>query len=111
VTVRDADHEVIFPGVYLKIPGRFYYRFGKPIPTKGRQDVLTDRHAAARLYTHVKSEVEGIISYLLEKREEDKYRKLFPRLLYKLLGGPTLKFQRSILKIVVPVLILHYTDS
>ncbi|XP_051209781.1 phytyl ester synthase 1, chloroplastic-like [Lolium perenne] len=85
--LRDADHEVIFPGVYLKIPGRFYYRFGKPIPTKGRQDVLTDRHAAARLYTHVKSEVEGIISYLLEKREEDKYRKLFPRLLYKAARG------------------------
>uniref|UniRef100_A0ACD5Z1Y4 Uncharacterized protein n=2 Tax=Avena sativa TaxID=4498 RepID=A0ACD5Z1Y4_AVESA len=81
--LRDAEHEVIFPGVLLKTPGRFYYRFGKPIPTKGRQDVLTDRQAAANLYTHVKSEVEGIISYLLEKREEDKYRKIFPRLLYK----------------------------
>jgi hypothetical protein len=87
VSVRDADHEVIFPGVFLKIPGRFYYRFGKPIPTKGRQDVLTNRKAAANLYTHVKSEVEGIISYLLEKREEDKYRKLFPRLLYKAAQG------------------------
>jgi hypothetical protein len=58
----------------LKIPGRFYYRLGKPIPTKGRQDVLT----AAHLY---------IILYLLERREEDKYRKLFPRLLYKAARG------------------------
>ena len=84
---RDADHEVIFPGVCLKIPGRFYYRFGKPIPTKERQEVLTDKQAAAHLYTQVKSEVEAIISYLLEKREEDKYRKIFPRLLYKAARG------------------------
>lgn len=85
--LRNADHEVIFPGALLKIPGRFYYRFGKPIPMKGRQDILTDRRAAAQLYTHVKSEVEGIIAYLLEKRQEDKYRKIFPRILYKAARG------------------------
>ncbi|ONM32086.1 Acyltransferase-like protein chloroplastic [Zea mays] len=87
--LRDVDHEVIFPGMYLKMPGRFYYQFGKPIPTRGRQDVLTDKHAAHHLYMHVKSEVERIISYLLEKRVEDRYRNLIPRMLYQAARGPT----------------------
>jgi len=86
---EDVDHEVFFPGLYLKMPGRFYYQFGKPIPTKGRQDVLTDKQAANDLYMHVKSEVERIISYLLEKRMEDKYRSLIPRMLYQAARGPT----------------------
>ncbi|XP_062178494.1 phytyl ester synthase 1, chloroplastic-like [Phragmites australis] len=86
--LREVDHEVFFPGLYLKMPGRFYYRFGKPIPTRGRQDVLTDRQAASDLYLHVKSEVEGIISYLLEKRVEDKYRSLISRMLYQAARGP-----------------------
>ncbi|XBI06856.1 hypothetical protein VPH35_134832 [Triticum aestivum] len=80
--LQDAKHEVIFPGVCMKIPGRFYYRFGKPIPMRGRQDVLTDRRAATVLYAHIKSEVKGIISYLLEKREEDEYRKISRRLMF-----------------------------
>jgi hypothetical protein len=71
---------VFFPGVYLKIPGRFYYRFGKPIPTKGMQAVMTDKQAAGELYLHVKSEVKAMIAYLLEKREEDKFRSILPRM-------------------------------
>ncbi|XBI06860.1 hypothetical protein VPH35_134836 [Triticum aestivum] len=82
LNLRDAKHEVIFPGVCMKIPGRFYYRFGKPIPMRWRQDVLTDRRAATVLYAHIKSEVKGIISYLLEKREEDEYRKISRRLMF-----------------------------
>uniref|UniRef100_A0A0E0JIS3 Serine aminopeptidase S33 domain-containing protein n=1 Tax=Oryza punctata TaxID=4537 RepID=A0A0E0JIS3_ORYPU len=82
--LRDIDHEVFFPGVYLKIPGRFYYRFGKPIPTKGMQGVMTDKQAAGELYLHVKSEVKAMIAYLLEKREEDKFRSILPRILYQL---------------------------
>lgn len=78
---------MIFPGAVPKITGRFYYRFGKPIPTRGRQDVLTDRRAATELYFDVKSEVEGIIAYLLEKREEDRYRSILPRLLYRAVRG------------------------
>ncbi|KAL5223365.1 hypothetical protein ABZP36_028078 [Zizania latifolia] len=85
--LRDVDHEVFFPGVYLKIPGRFYYRFGKPIPTRGRQEVMTDRQAASELYMHVKSEVERMITYLLEKREEDKFRSIAPRIMYQLARG------------------------
>ncbi|KAF0908345.1 hypothetical protein E2562_024757 [Oryza meyeriana var. granulata] len=85
--LRDVDHEVFFPGVYLKIPGRFYYRFGKPIPTKGMQDVMTDKQAASDLYLHVKSEVQAMIAYLLEKREEDKFRSILPRMLYQFSWG------------------------
>uniref|UniRef100_A0A0D9Y8E3 Serine aminopeptidase S33 domain-containing protein n=1 Tax=Oryza glumipatula TaxID=40148 RepID=A0A0D9Y8E3_9ORYZ len=66
------------------IPGRFYYRFGKPIPTKGMQAVMTDKQAAGELYLHVKSEVKAMIAYLLEKREEDKFRSILPRILYQL---------------------------
>ncbi|KAM3244924.1 hypothetical protein ACQJBY_056322 [Aegilops geniculata] len=84
--LRDTQ-EVIFPGAVPKIPGRFYYRFGKPIPTRGRQDVLTDRRAATELYFDVKSEVEEIIAYLLEKREEDRYRSILPRLLHRAVRG------------------------
>ena len=83
---RDTQ-EVIFPGAVPKIPGRFYYRFGKPIPMRERQDILTDRRAATDLYTHIKSEVQGIISYLLDKREEDRYRSSLPRLLYRAVRG------------------------
>ncbi|GJN05270.1 hypothetical protein PR202_ga22885 [Eleusine coracana subsp. coracana] len=86
--IMDVDHEVIFPGIYLKMPGRFYYRFGKPIPTRGREDILTDKQAANDLYLHVKSEVESMISYLLEKREEDNYRSLIPRMLFQAARGP-----------------------
>ncbi|KAJ1283781.1 hypothetical protein BS78_03G152900 [Paspalum vaginatum] len=86
--LRDVDHEVFFPGMYLKMPGRFYYQFGKPIPTRGRKDILTDKQAANDLYMHVKSEVERLISYLLEKRVEDKYRSLIPRMLYQAARGP-----------------------
>uniref|UniRef100_A0A0D9V0W5 Serine aminopeptidase S33 domain-containing protein n=1 Tax=Leersia perrieri TaxID=77586 RepID=A0A0D9V0W5_9ORYZ len=86
--LRDVDHEVFFPGVYLKIPGRFYYRFGKPIATRRRQEVITDKKAAGELYLHVKSEVQAMIAYLLEKREEDKFRSILPRMLYQFGWGP-----------------------
>ncbi|KAL6627861.1 hypothetical protein ACP70R_031587 [Stipagrostis hirtigluma subsp. patula] len=86
--LREVDHEVFFPGLFLKVPGRFYYRFGKPIPTRERQDVLTDKRAANDLYLHVKSEVEGIVSYLLEKRVDDRYRSIIPRVLYQAARGP-----------------------
>ncbi|PWZ14526.1 Acyltransferase-like protein [Zea mays] len=71
-----------------KVPGRFYFVFGKPIETRGREKELRDKEAAQRLYLQVKSEVEGCINYLKEKREEDPYRSILPRLLYQALHGP-----------------------
>ncbi|XP_062199595.1 phytyl ester synthase 1, chloroplastic-like [Phragmites australis] len=70
-----------------KVPGRFYFIFGKPIETRGREE-LRGKEKARDLYLHVKSEVETCISYLKEKREEDPYRSILPRLLYQAVHGP-----------------------
>ncbi|KAI3954239.1 hypothetical protein MKW98_018063 [Papaver atlanticum] len=84
----DTDGEVAkqkfyLPGVVPKLPGRFYYLFGKPIETQGRKDELRDKEKAQELYMHTKSEVENSIRYLKEKRETDPYRSILSRLLYQ----------------------------
>uniref|UniRef100_A0A0E0M373 Serine aminopeptidase S33 domain-containing protein n=1 Tax=Oryza punctata TaxID=4537 RepID=A0A0E0M373_ORYPU len=70
-----------------KIPGRFYFIFGKPIETRGREKELRDKENAQHLYLNVKSEVESCIKYLKEKREKDTYRNILPRLLYQMVHG------------------------
>ena len=65
----------------LGIPGahRLYFRFGEPIPTTpwvGRAD---DPEALAECRDHVKTEIEGHITYLLALRESDPHRGLLPR--------------------------------
>ncbi|CAN4111230.1 unnamed protein product [Withania somnifera] len=89
LTVReDVDGEVANQMLHLpvflpKIPGRVYFLFGKPIHTKGRQDLVKDREKARELYLQVKSEVQNNMNYLLKKREEDPYRSFFDRTAYK----------------------------
>ncbi|KAJ8529431.1 hypothetical protein K7X08_036266 [Anisodus acutangulus] len=89
LTVRsDLDGEIAnqalyLPGLLPKIPGRFYYLFGKPIHTKGRKDLVKDREKARKLYLQVKSEVQNNMNYLLKKREEDPYRSVIDRTAYK----------------------------
>lgn len=68
-----------------KIPGRFYALFGKPIETKGKEELLKDRELANKMYLEVKSQVETNIEYLLKKRKEDPYRGIFDRTLYRAL--------------------------
>ncbi|XP_073008402.1 phytyl ester synthase 1, chloroplastic-like isoform X1 [Typha latifolia] len=85
--IRDDYPSVCFPGVLPKIPGRFYYLFGKPIVTSGNDGILQDRNKVNDLYWHVKSEVERMICYLLKKRKEDYYRSIFTRSLYKAAWG------------------------
>ncbi|KAI4988909.1 hypothetical protein ZWY2020_036226 [Hordeum vulgare] len=70
-----------------KMPGRIYFVFGEPIETKGREKELRDKEKAQHLYLHVKSEVESCIKYVKEKREEDPYRSILPRLLYQATHG------------------------
>ncbi|XP_060958057.1 phytyl ester synthase 2, chloroplastic isoform X2 [Cannabis sativa] len=84
-----ANQQVHLPGILPKIPGRFYYYFGKPIETEGRKKELKDREKSHELYLHVKSEVERCIGYLKEKREKDPYRNLLPRLVYQATHGFT----------------------
>ncbi|XP_072992605.1 phytyl ester synthase 2, chloroplastic-like isoform X1 [Typha latifolia] len=83
-----GNQDLYPPGLIPKIPGRFYFLFGKPIATRGRED-LRDREKARRLYLHVKSEVENCLAYLKEKREKDPYRNILPRLLYQATHGFT----------------------
>nr|DAD30462.1 TPA_asm: hypothetical protein HUJ06_009313 [Nelumbo nucifera] len=84
-----ANQDIHLPIVYPKLPGRFYYLFGKPIETEGRKLELRDRERAHELYLDVKYEVERCISYLKEKREKDPYRNLLSRLLYQATHGCT----------------------
>ncbi|KAJ0980695.1 hypothetical protein J5N97_008950 [Dioscorea zingiberensis] len=87
ITGEFRKQDTFLPCILPKIPGRFYFLFGRPIITKGKMDVLNDRKEANFLYLHVKSEVEKCIAYLKEKREEDNYRGIFQRTLYQLVRG------------------------
>ena len=88
---RDTDSgEVGNPDLFLplllpKVPGRFYYLFGKPIETKGREEILKDKKNANQLYNQVKSEVEHSLAFLIKKRKEDPYRSFIDRTVYKAL--------------------------
>ncbi|CAE6068436.1 unnamed protein product [Arabidopsis arenosa] len=82
-----GNQDTYFPGLVPKIPGRFYYYFGKPIETAGKEKELKDKEKAQELYLQVKSEVEQCIAYLKVKRESDPYRHLLPRMLYQASHG------------------------
>ncbi|CAA2989926.1 acyltransferase At1g54570, chloroplastic [Olea europaea subsp. europaea] len=83
-----ANQTLYLPGLLPKIPGRVYYLFGKPVPTKGRRNMLKDRSNAKELYLHIKSEVENSIAYLMKKRKEDPYRGIVDRTVYRVLHAP-----------------------
>ncbi|KAL4306198.1 DExH-box ATP-dependent RNA helicase DExH17 isoform X2 [Arachis hypogaea] len=63
-----ASRDIAPPLILPKLPGRFYYLFGKPISTKGIENMLKDREAANKLYLQIKSVVENNMGYLLKKR-------------------------------------------
>lgn len=78
-----ANQNFAIPVLLPKLPGRFYYLFGKPISTKGREKMLKDKQNAEQVYNQIKSEIENNINYLIRKREEDPYRNLITRKLYE----------------------------
>ncbi|XP_039126772.1 acyltransferase-like protein At1g54570, chloroplastic isoform X2 [Dioscorea cayenensis subsp. rotundata] len=86
ITGESRKQDVFIPCILPKIPGRYYFLFGKPITTKGK-DILNNRNEANALYLHVKSVAENCISYLIEKREEDIYRSICQRTLHQVLKG------------------------
>ncbi|KAK6155350.1 hypothetical protein DH2020_009598 [Rehmannia glutinosa] len=95
-----ANQDVHLPIILPKVPGRFYYLFGKPIETEGRKQELKSREKAHELYLEVKSEVEKCLGYLKEKRESDPYRNIFARLSYQATHGfdsevPTFDFNEA----------------
>ena len=61
-----------------KLPGRYYFLFGRPIPTAELD--ATDREACAAVYASVQRELERDIAYLLERRRTDPYEAPLPRL-------------------------------
>ncbi|KAJ1687724.1 hypothetical protein LUZ63_019114 [Rhynchospora breviuscula] len=83
-----SQRELYLPFVLPKIPGRFYFLFGKPSETKGKV-LVDDRDNAIAMYRQIKSEVEGLISYLKKKREEDPYRSIAQRSLFQATWGPS----------------------
>ncbi|XP_023761198.2 phytyl ester synthase 1, chloroplastic isoform X1 [Lactuca sativa] len=83
-----GNQNLFFPVCVPKVPGRFYYLFGKPITTKGKEKILKDRENAKELYMEIKSEVEKNMTYLIKKREEDPYRGVVNRLVNQPLLTP-----------------------
>lgn len=83
-----ASTDLFIPGLLPKIPGRFYFLFGKPVKTKGMTELLEDKENANQMYLHVKSEVQNSIAYLLKKREEDPYRSIIDRTIYRAFYSP-----------------------
>lgn len=83
-----ANQDFYFPGLLPKVPGRFYYLFGKPIKTKGREILLKNRENAKELYTEIKSEVEKSMAYLIKKRKEDPYRGVVDRVVNQPITTP-----------------------
>lgn len=83
-----ANQDFYFPGLLPKVPGRFYYLFGKPIRTQGQENMLKDRENAKELYMKIKSEVENSMAYLIKKREEDPYRGVVDRVINQPISTP-----------------------
>ncbi|KAJ0844094.1 putative diacylglycerol acyltransferase, serine aminopeptidase, S33, alpha/Beta hydrolase [Helianthus annuus] len=82
-----ANQDMHVPGLLAKVPGRYYFLFGKPIETQGRKHELRKRDKAEEAYLQVKCEVEKCLAYLLKRREEDPYRNIITRLMYQATHG------------------------
>ncbi|KAJ9562486.1 hypothetical protein OSB04_007646 [Centaurea solstitialis] len=83
-----ANQDLHLPILLPKVPGRYYYLFGKPIMTKGRREELRNKERAHQVYKEVKREVEKCLCYCKTKREGDPYRNIIPRFMYQATHGP-----------------------
>ncbi|XP_075493539.1 phytyl ester synthase 2, chloroplastic-like [Primulina tabacum] len=82
-----SNQEIHLPIILPKVPGRFYFFFGKPIETEGRRQELKNKEKCDMLYLEVKKDVEKCIGYLQEKRKNDPYRNILARLAYQAVHG------------------------
>lgn len=83
-----ANQDLHMPVFIPKVPGRYYYLFGKPIKTEGRkQELRRNREKAHQVYIEVKREVEKCLAYCQRKREHDPYRNIIPRFIYQATHG------------------------
>ncbi|KAJ9562571.1 hypothetical protein OSB04_007731 [Centaurea solstitialis] len=83
-----ANQDLHFPILLPKVPGRYYYLFGKPIITQGRREELRNKERAHQVYEEVKREVEKCLCYCKTKREDDPYRNIIQRFMYQATHGP-----------------------
>jgi len=79
--VEGVDESFVPPLIAPSVPGRLYFRFGKPI--RLTKNLKEDREAADREYANVKAAVDDNITWLVRKREQDPYRDFVPRMLYE----------------------------
>ncbi|KAJ0850426.1 hypothetical protein HanPSC8_Chr13g0580661 [Helianthus annuus] len=77
-----AQQPLHIPIFLPKLPGRYYFLFGKPIQTKGKEHMLDDKNYLRELYMQIKCDVEKNIDYLLTKREDDPYRGIVERFMW-----------------------------
>lgn len=82
-----ANQDLHLPILLPKVPGRYYYLFGKPIITEGRRHELRNKEKAHKVYIQVKREVEKCLCYCKMKREYDPYRNIIPRFMYQATHG------------------------
>ncbi|KAI3825438.1 hypothetical protein L1987_06925 [Smallanthus sonchifolius] len=78
-----ANQQLHLSLVMPKVPGRFYYLFGKPIKTKRMEKILNDKDISQALYAQIKHVVEKNIAYLIKKRDEDPYRGFVKRVVFQ----------------------------
>ncbi|GAX78319.1 hypothetical protein CEUSTIGMA_g5761.t1 [Chlamydomonas eustigma] len=88
--IDDPDEAMMFetflPGlVTFNAPSRFYFVCRRPIQTTPA--MASNKSRCDEMYSHVKSEVEAGLEYLLKKRLSDPYADLGPRLLYEAASG------------------------
>ncbi|KAD6453628.1 hypothetical protein E3N88_08333 [Mikania micrantha] len=82
-----AKQQLHIPLFLPKLPGRLYFKFGRPIRTKGKENMIDDDDYLQRLYMQIKSDVEKSIAYLLKKRDNDPYRGAFQRFVWRMKHG------------------------
>ncbi|KAI3828700.1 hypothetical protein L1987_02809 [Smallanthus sonchifolius] len=82
-----ANQPLHTPIFLPKLPGRYYFLFGKPIRTKGKEHMSDDKDYLLELYTQIKCDVEKNMAYLLRKREDDPYRSVVERLVWLMKYG------------------------
>ncbi|KAJ8907212.1 hypothetical protein NDN08_003693 [Rhodosorus marinus] len=80
---------IIQPLSLPKAPQRVYFQFGKPIdPCQAKfEDIAEEREHCAGLYAVVKRELDGLITWLLEKRESDPFRDPALRIAFEKVSG------------------------
>ena len=79
-TVRE-DETLLFPLARPRSLNRLYFKFGQPITLS--DSIVNDKEKCQEIYQKAKRGVEDGISYLKEKRAQDPYKDVIPRVLYE----------------------------